>query len=148
MVLNMLSSLGPLEGCKSSSSFCICWVPWFVGIVFTGVVTQFAEVSIMFEESSSSVRNCSSKPSSSTNTMGGTPDVFVAFVPSVHLLWLPQMLCSPHFSPVVWHLPALSQSALGRVGYSRTVCPSVVIAFGCFLFVFLSLPFLTYFSEY
>ena len=75
----MLSSLGPREGGKSSSSFYVCWIPWLVGIVSTGVVTRFAEVSIMFAESSSSVRNCSSKPSSSTNTIGGTPDVFVTF---------------------------------------------------------------------
>ena len=39
----------------------------------------------MFVVSSPSVRNCSSKPSSSTNTIGGTPGVFVAF-PSVGLL--------------------------------------------------------------
>ena len=75
----MLSSLGPLEGCKSSSSFYICWIPCFVGLVSTGVVTWFTEVSRTFAESSSSVRNCSSKPSSSTNTIRGTPDVFVAF---------------------------------------------------------------------
>ena len=81
----MLSSLGPQEGCKSSSSCCICWILWFVRVVFTGVVTRFAEVSRTFAVSSPSVRNCSSKPSSSTNTIGGTPDVFVAF-PSVGLL--------------------------------------------------------------
>ena len=39
----------------------------------------------MFVVSSPSVRNCSSQPSSSTNTIGGTPGVFVAF-PSVGLL--------------------------------------------------------------
>ena len=75
----MLSSLGPLEGCKSSSSCCICWILRFVGVVFTGVVTQFAEVSRTFAVSSPSVRNCSSKPSSSTNTIWGIPDIFVAF---------------------------------------------------------------------
>ena len=75
----MLSSLGPLDGCKSSSSFCVCWMLWFVGVVSTGVATQFAEVSRMFAVSSSSVRNCSSRPSSSTNTIWGTPDAFVAF---------------------------------------------------------------------
>ena len=32
----------------------------------------------MFVVSSPSVRNCSSKPSSSTNTIWGTPDTFVA----------------------------------------------------------------------
>ena len=74
----MLSSLGPQEGCKSSSLCCFCWILWFVGVVFTGVVTQFAEVSRAFAVSSS-VRNCSSKPSSSTNTICGISDVFVAF---------------------------------------------------------------------
>ena len=77
MVLTMLSSLGSLEGCKSSSSFCTCWIPWFV--------TWFAEVSRTFAEYSSPVRNYSSKPSSSTNTIGGTPDVFVAFASSSSL---------------------------------------------------------------
>ena len=74
----MLSSLGPREGCKSSSSCCICWILWFVEVVFTGVVTRFAEVFRAFAVSSS-VRNCSSRPSSSTNTILGTPDAFVAF---------------------------------------------------------------------
>ena len=74
----MLSSLGPLEGCKSSSSCCVCWILRFVGVVFTGVVTRFAEVSRTFAVSSPSVRNCSSKPSSSTNTIWGIPDTFVA----------------------------------------------------------------------
>ena len=77
----MLSSLGPQEGCKSSSSCCICWILWFV---FTGVVTQFAEVFRVFAVSSS-VRNCSSRPSSSTNTIWGILDAFVVF-PSVGLL--------------------------------------------------------------
>ena len=40
---------------------------------------QFAEVSRMFAISSPFVRNCSSKPSSSTNTIWGIPDTFVAF---------------------------------------------------------------------
>ena len=74
----MLSSLGPREGCKSSSSCCICWILWFVGVAFTGVVTRYAEMSRAFAVSSS-VRNCSSRPSSSTNTIWGTPDAFVAF---------------------------------------------------------------------
>ena len=71
----MLSSLGPQEGCKSISSCCICWILW---LVFSGVVTQFAEVFRAFAVSSS-VRNCSSRPSSSTNTIWGIPDTFVAF---------------------------------------------------------------------
>ena len=75
----MLSSLGPLEGCKSSSLCCICWILRFVGVVFTGVVTRFAEVSRTFAVSSPSVRNCSSRPLSSTNTIWGIPDKFVAF---------------------------------------------------------------------
>ena len=74
----MLSSLGPREGCKSSSSCCICWILWFVEVVFTGVVTRFAEVVRVFAVSSS-VRNYSSRPSSSTNTIWGTQDAFVAF---------------------------------------------------------------------
>ena len=74
----MLSSLVPQEGCKSSPLCCVCWILWFVGVVFTGVVTWFAEVSRVFAVSSS-VRNCSSKPSSSTNTIWGISDVFVAF---------------------------------------------------------------------
>ena len=80
MVLTMLSSLCPLEGCNSSSSSYICWIPWLFGIVSTGVVTWFAEVSRTFAASSSSVRNCSSRPLSSTNTIGGTPDAFVVFI--------------------------------------------------------------------
>ena len=46
----------------------------------TGVVTRFAEVSKTFAVSLPSVRNCSSKPSLSTNTIWGIPDTFVAFV--------------------------------------------------------------------
>ena len=49
-----------------------------VGVVFTGVVTRFAEVSRAFAVSSF-VRNCSSRPSSSTNTIWATLDAFVAF---------------------------------------------------------------------
>ena len=67
--------LGPREGCKSSSSCCICWILW---LVFTGVVTRFAEVFRTFVVSSS-VRNCSSRLSSATNTIWGIPDTFVAF---------------------------------------------------------------------
>ena len=74
----MLSSLGPLEGCKSSSSCCVCWILQFTRVVSTGVVTQFADVSRTFAVSSPSVRNCSSRPSSSTNTIWGTPDAFIA----------------------------------------------------------------------
>ena len=69
----------PWRVVNQAPRFAFCWILWFVGIVSTGVVTRFAEVSRTFAESSSSVRSCSSKPSSSTNTIGGTPDVFVAF---------------------------------------------------------------------
>ena len=80
----MLSSLGPLEGCKSSSLCCVCCIIQLVGVVFTGVITLFADVSSTFAVSSS-VRNCSSKPSSSTNSIGGTPELFVAFTSVVPL---------------------------------------------------------------
>ena len=66
--------------------------------------------------------------------------------PSV--LELFQVLDSLYFSPVRWYLPALFQSAMDLVGYSKTVHQFVVLAFGCFLFVFLSWPSPTYFSEF
>ena len=76
----MLSSLGPLDGCKSSSSFCVCWMLWFGrSCIHWCCYTDLPEVSRTFAVSSSSVRNCSSRPSSSTNTIWGTPDAFVAF---------------------------------------------------------------------
>ena len=127
---------------KSSSSCCMCWILRFVGVLCSLVLLLGLLMCLeCFVVSSPSVRNCSSKPSSSTNTIGGTPDTFVAF-PSVGPASCCCFRCCIYRTSYQSYgicLPSF-KSSMDPAGCSRTVRQSAVLVFGCFLFVSSSRP--------